>query len=97
MSIQSEPMIGRVAMELSPESLETIARMVAADLAQRQQLTDEALTALKQQDTAKLLGVDAATLVAWERDGRLVPFIREGKIIRYSRQQIAAFMNRDSR
>lgn len=42
-------------------------------------------------DVCDMLQLESQTLTKWERDGILVPF-RYGRIIRYSRAQIAALL-----
>lgn len=88
----SLPVLGAVEMRLSDDDKRQIADMVAREMAARQGLSDEALSAIRPNRLAELLEVSPGTLITWEREGTLVPFLREGKVVRYSRQQIAALM-----
>lgn len=51
-------------------------------------------THLSEGEVAALLGINQRTLQTWRLQRRELPYVRIGKLVRYERSAIAAYLNR---
>ncbi|WP_081579023.1 helix-turn-helix domain-containing protein [Leptospirillum ferriphilum] len=55
---------------------------------------DFLLDLLPPKETAKLLGVQEQTLAAWRLYGRDLPYVRVGRLIRYRKSDVLAWIEK---